>query len=121
MKTPEDPAAPLSAAEPVSPCTEGMLAATLALMTGYAEHCSRPPAAGADPDLPRLLAAKAASNLFLLAGHTSLSVPLRATLWQLRSHWQALEHGGRAQAGVKPCCVASRAAAAWPPISTTRH
>lgn len=85
--------------DPVLPSAEAMLAGTLALMTGFAEHCealagSATPAAGtqgAARSLPHLLAAKAASNLFFLAEHPLLSAAFRSTLWRLRSHWQDLE------------------------------
>ena len=87
--------------EPLPSCAEGMLAATLALMTGYAEHCAPPEAAAGRPAVPRLLAAKAASNLFFLAGNPDLSVPMRATLWRLRGHWQALEQ--EPQSRESPC------------------
>ena len=74
-----------------APCAEALLAATLALMTGFAEHCAAPAPVASHPALPRLLAAKAVSNLFFLAEHPALSAPLRSTLWRLRGHWQALE------------------------------
>lgn len=97
-----------------TPCAEGMLAATLALMTGFAEHCARPEAARARPAVPRLLAAKAASNLFFLAGNPALSEPMRATLWRLRSHWEALEQARAAhEADARP--------GSWPPTPATRH
>ncbi len=80
------------------PSAEAMLAGTLALMTGFAEHCqtSRPaPLAdsgeAAAPAVTHLLAAKAASSLFFLAEHPLLSAGFRSTLWRLRSHWQVLE------------------------------
>lgn len=98
---PEDlpDAMPADAGEaPLPPCAEALLAATLALMTGFAEHCAAAgPADGATAPadssaVPRLLAAKAVSNLFFLAEHPALSTPLRSMLWRLRGHWQALEH-----------------------------
>lgn len=126
MNRHDDPALRLQGTDadpdaPPTPCAEGMLAATLALMTGYAEHCMRPDPAGGKPALPRLLAAKAASNLFFLAGNPALSVPMRATLWRLRGHWQALEQGGAPQVAPTPPCAAAPQPACWPPASTTRH
>lgn len=90
---------------PRPPCAEALLAATLALMTGFAEHCAAPPAEEAPtrpgqathPAVPRLLAAKTVSNLFFLAEHPTLSVPLRSMLWRLHTHWQALERRAAAR------------------------
>lgn len=104
-----------------APCAEGMLAATLALMTGFAEHCAQPQAARAKPGVPRLLAAKAASNLFFLAGNPALSEPMRATLWRLRAHWEALEQARAPQQAAASPCPASLQVACCPPTSTTRH
>ena len=103
------------------PCAEGLLTATLALMTGFAEHCARPEAARAKPAIPRLLAAKAASNLFFLAGNPALSEPMRATLWRLRSHWEAIEQARAPQEAEASPCAASLHPGCWPPTSTTRH
>lgn len=104
-----------------APCAEGMLAATLALMTGFAEHCARPDAASGGPAMTRRLAAKAASNLFFLAGNPALSEPMRATLWRLRRHWEALEQGRAPEAPpAGPGAVAPQAHCC-PPSSNTRH
>ena len=89
----DDPLDALADADepPRPPCAEALLAATLALMTGFAEHCAAPTPAASRATLPRLLAAKTVSNLFFLAEHPALSAPLRGTLWRLREHWQMLE------------------------------
>lgn len=107
--------------EPRAPCAEGMLAATLALMTGFAEHCAHPDAASGKPAVPRLLAAKAASNLFFLSGNPALSEPMRATLWRLRAHWEALEQGRTPEAPADPPCAVAPQPHCWPPSSTTHH
>lgn len=100
-------------------CAEALLAATLALMTGFAEHCATAgPAEGATAPagssaVPRLLAAKTVSNLFFLAEHPALSTPLRSMLWRLRGHWQGLEH--RSTPRGDPALLTPRSAA---PAST---
>jgi hypothetical protein len=109
------------AKETRAPCAEGMLAATLALMTGFAEHCAHPEIASAKPAVPRLLAAKAASNLFFLAGNPALSEPMRATLWRLRAHWEALEQGRTPEAPEVRACAVAPQPHCRPPASNTRH
>ena len=112
------------------PSAEALVAATLALMTGYAEHCTTPRTTPTAPRaarrgeaLPRLLAAKVVSNLFFLAEHPALSAPLRSTLWRLRSHWAAVERGAGAEPAVAVAAgdACGAAASAWLPASATRH
>jgi hypothetical protein len=67
------------------PSAEALLAGTLALMTGVAEH----PLKGMQPlKMRQLMAAKVVSNLFFLAEHPHCSAPFRAMLLRLRMHWQ---------------------------------
>jgi len=63
------------------PCAEAMLAGTLALMTGYAQH--------QDAGVRSLMARKVVSNLFFLSGHPHLSDAFRTMLGNLRARWQA--------------------------------
>lgn len=63
------------------PCAEAMLAGTLALMTGYAQH--------QDTGVRHLMARKVVSNLFFLSGHPHLSDAFRTMLGNLRIRWQA--------------------------------
>lgn len=61
---------------------EALLAATLALMTGHAESdCAQQRAQ---------LAFKISANLLALTGQAGLSTPLRALVWRLHGHWEAL-------------------------------
>lgn len=62
------------------PSAEAMLAGTLALMTGYAQH--------ADAGTRSLMARKVVSNLFFLSGHPHLSDAFRAMVGNLRTRWQ---------------------------------
>lgn len=74
-------AADESAEEYTMPCAEAMLAGTLALMTGYAQH--------QDAGVRSLMARKVVSNLFFLSGHPHLSDAFRTMLVNLRGRWQA--------------------------------
>ena len=119
---------------PLPGSAEGLIAATLALMTGYAEHCPAPPSAAAlparsedRPAIAHLLAAKAACNLAFLAEQPGLSASLRSVLMRLRGHWQALEFRGAPDAAAAQQPAGPRACA---PVagatlclsrSTTRH
>ncbi len=68
------------------PCIDGMLMGTLALMTGYAEHqCEQ-----GNPRCRDLMAKKIVSNLFFLATHPRLSVPMAAVMRNLQGHWHTL-------------------------------
>lgn len=62
------------------PSTEALLAGTLALMTGCAQH--------AGPVRQReLMAGKVVSNLTQLAQHPELSAPMRSMLAKLSARW----------------------------------
>lgn len=74
-------AADESAEEYTMPSAEAMLAGTLALMTGYAQH--------QDAGVRSLMARKVVSNLFFLSGHPHLSDAFRTMLVNLRGRWQA--------------------------------
>lgn len=118
---PHTPQEPDADDEVVLPAAEALLAGTLALMTGYAEH--RPPAPPTPGEPPvdcagrHLLAAKVASNLFFLSEHPLLSPAFRSTLWRLRAHWQTLERC----AALPPPAAAARAPAFWLDGPPTRH
>lgn len=62
------------------PGVEALLAGTLALMTGYAQH-------GADCEIRPLMAGKLVRNLTALANHPALSEPMKAMLTRLIEHW----------------------------------
>ncbi len=62
------------------PCAEALLAATLALMTGYAQHD--------DAGTRTLMAKKVVSNLFFLSGHPQLSDAFKTLAGNLRTRWQ---------------------------------
>lgn len=62
------------------PSTEALLAGTLALMTGCAQH--------AGPVRQReLMAGKVVSNLTQLSNHPELSAPMRSMLSRLSARW----------------------------------
>jgi hypothetical protein len=63
------------------PCAEGLLAASLALMTGYADP-------QACPRHKPLLARKVAETLATLCDHPLLNPNFRAVLWGLSQRWQ---------------------------------
>jgi hypothetical protein len=68
------------------PCVEGLLAGTLALMTGYAQKIS-----GLDSDGHALLMArKIAANLDALKSYPCLSLPFAAVLSNLERLWADL-------------------------------
>jgi len=72
------------------PCAIGLLAATLALMTG---HAAPTPEASVDrTTLQRLTARKIVSNLFFLQQHPQLPPGLRQVASQLQGRWQPLAH-----------------------------
>jgi hypothetical protein len=62
------------------PCSDGLFAATFALMTCWAD-------AGAQRGL---LARKIVSNLFFLSEHPGLSGPLRSVMGNAHARWQAI-------------------------------
>lgn len=68
------------------PCIDGMVAGTLALMTGYAEHQR----GQHDPSYRELMAKKIVSNLFFLATHPRVSVPMAVVMRDLQRHWHTL-------------------------------
>jgi hypothetical protein len=84
-----------SVQEYVMPCAEAMLAGTLALMTGYAQH--------GDAGVRSLMAKKVVSNLFFLSGHPHLSDHFKTMLGNLRSRWQLeVERGANPVATLTP-------------------
>ncbi|GIX25802.1 MAG: hypothetical protein KatS3mg122_3033 [Caldimonas sp.] len=64
------------------PCAEGLLAASLALMTGYSDPA-------ACPAHRPLLARKISENLAALCEHPLLNPNFRTVLWGLCQRWQA--------------------------------
>ena len=75
------------------PCTEALLAGTLALMTGHAQACC--------DNRRQWMSAKIVANLAQLSAHSTLSPQFRAALWSLRAHWETLrrERAEAANAG----------------------
>lgn len=68
------------------PCIDGMLAGTLALMTGYAEHqCDQ-----GSVHCRSLMARKIVSNLFFLSSHPQMPTAMAAVLCNLQKHWHTL-------------------------------
>ncbi len=68
--------------EHVLPCTEAMLAGTLALMTGHAQS-----ACATQRDL---MGRKIRSNLFFLGQHPALTPSFRTVLQRMHQHWDTL-------------------------------
>lgn len=70
------------------PDTDALLAATLSLMTAWANPCAqaRVPVA----DLRRLLARKVVSNLFFLQHHPAVQPALRQVIAQTHALWVGL-------------------------------
>jgi hypothetical protein len=89
---------------PALPCAGGLLAGTLALMTGWAE-CS-------DDARRVLMARKIASNLFFLREHPQLPGGLRLVVAKVHAHWSELAAGARA-AGAAGAQAATLASGAW--------
>lgn len=83
---------------PALPCAGGLLAGTLALMTGWAE-CS-------DGARRVLMARKIASNLFFLREHPQLPGGLRLVVAKVHAHWIELAAGA---AGAQAAAPASGA------------
>lgn len=70
------------------PCDQALLAATLALMTAYANPCT-----GARVDAAtqrRLMARRIVSNLFFLREHPALGPGMRQVMATVHGHWSAL-------------------------------
>ena len=75
------------------PSVEALLAGTLALMTGYAQH-------GEGCKIRPLMAGKLVRNLRALAHHPAVSAPMQAMLARLVEHWlRAAEPAWPGQAG----------------------
>ncbi len=68
------------------PAVEALVAATLALMTGYAQ-------AGPEVSHRRLMARKLCSHLFFLSEHPQVSPPMQCMLANLRTRWQIEAEG----------------------------
>jgi hypothetical protein len=86
------------------PSVEAVLAGTLALMTGVAEH----PLKGMRPlETRRLMAAKVVDNLLELGAHPCLSDPMRRVMHKLCGHWQRIAAPSEAVAAseVPPCAL----------------
>ena len=70
------------------PCDQALLAATLALMTAYANPC---PEARVDAATQRrLMARRIVSNLFFLREHPALGPGMRQVVGAVHGHWVAL-------------------------------
>ena len=65
------------------PCTEALLAGTLALMTGHAQTCY--------DNHRQLMSAKIVANLLQLDEHSILSLQFRTALRNLRMHWEVMQ------------------------------
>ncbi len=92
------------------PCIDGMLMGTLALMTGYAEHqCEQ-----GNPRCRDLMAKKIVSNLFFLATHPRLSVPMAAVMRNLQGHWHTLSALTSLESDATPGTAQSTVASAEP-------
>ncbi len=72
--------------EPQTPCPLGLLAATVALMTRYANAAPGQTASG-PCDIHPLLAKKIASNLLFLQRHPALPQQFGQVMAQVRSQW----------------------------------
>jgi hypothetical protein len=77
--------------DPGLPCPHALLAATLALMTAYAEP--NPDARVDALTLRRLLARKIVSNLFFLHEHPALGASMRQVVGTVHGRWVALAGG----------------------------
>lgn len=73
---------------------EALLAGTLALMTGYAQH--------ACPRGRRLMAGKVLSNLARLAADARVSPSARRLLARLATEWEGVQAGSMAMVGPGP-------------------
>jgi hypothetical protein len=89
------------------PSIDGMLAGTMALMTGYAEHqCEQ-----GNGNCRHLIAKKIVSNLFFLASHPQLPGAMAQVLRNLQNHWHTLSalSALEAAAGAEPGAQQSNA------------
>ena len=80
------------------PCTEAVLAGTLALMTGYSQALQ----AEHDPAQRLAISLRVAHNLERLAGQAALSEPFRALSGKLSALWQQM---ARCTADARADCV----------------
>ena len=84
------------------PSLEAVLAATLALMTGYSQALQ----ADLHPQQRLLMGAKIGSNLELLADHVGLSESFHRIVLGLRARWQLMSAcTAQAEPGPLPCAV----------------
>jgi hypothetical protein len=91
------------------PCSEAMLAGTLALMTGYSQALQ----AERDPAQRLLISLRIAHNLERLSGQAGLSAPFRALSAKLAALWQQM---ARCTANAGADCAdaaALHASASW--------
>ncbi len=99
------------------PCIDGLLAGTLALMTGYAEHqCEQGKA-----DSRHLMAKKVVSNLFFLTTHPQIPTAFAAVLRNLQSHWHTLSALGGLEAQQAQRQIAPGASASPAPLWLPEH
>jgi hypothetical protein len=89
------------------PCAEGLLAASLALMTGYADP-------RACPRHKPLLARKVSENLAALCEHPLLNPNFRAVLWGLGQRWQQRCEAASREEAAAPSSSRSEVAARMP-------
>ena len=76
------------------PCIDGLLAGTLALMTGYAEHqCEQ-----GNASRRNLMAKKILSNLHFLVAHPSMPQAMACVMRNLQNHWHTLAALGSLEA-----------------------
>ena len=68
------------------PCTEALLAGTLALMTGYSQALQ----AEHDPAQRLMISLRVAHNLERLAAQSALTAPFRALSGKLATLWQQM-------------------------------
>lgn len=91
------------------PASEAVLAATLALMTGYSQALQ----ADLHPQQRLLMGAKIGRNLALLADHPALSEGFQRIALGLRARWQLMSactvqaEPARAE-GLAPCAAPAR-------------
>jgi hypothetical protein len=112
------------------PCIDGMLAGTLALMTGYAEHqCEQ-----GNANCRNVMAKKIVSNLYFLASHPQMPHAMVLVMRNLQNHWHtlsalgALESGDSAapsadseQSAASTASLAQPAGSAVPALWHTQH
>jgi hypothetical protein len=99
------------------PSIDGMLAGTMALMTGYAEHqCEQ-----GNATCRNLMAKKVVSNLCFLVRHPQMPKAMASVMCTLQNHWQTLSALGALEAGADHVPVGKAVqtgnAAATPPVA----